>query len=197
MIQTVLSLSLSTEKKHWLRFTWHKTIGHGVRILVRCLYSVIINSFMFSPFLLSCFLCFNKTKTITMWGGFSLQLLRETTYSFSMHYKMIYCFFGFFFLLSWSTFTIGIEQLCTDRNNKFPKMVYNPVISVSLKGVWWNGQTLENGLKLNKLKRELDSWINILPLRHRITEERLIGSQTRTFCFLHGVNPIMVTISIC
>lgn len=36
--------------------------------------------------------------------------------------------------------------------------------NISLKGVWWNGQTSENGLKLNNLKWELVSWINSLPL---------------------------------
>lgn len=159
---------------------------------------------MFPPSLLSYFLCFHKIKTIIMWGVFFPSSWLEKQYipfpciakCFGFRFLWVFCFVLFCFL-SWSTFTIGIEQLCIDINNKFSKVVYNPIISASLKGVWRNGQTLENGLKLNKLKWELNSWINSLPLRHRISEDRLIGLQTRTFCFLHGVNPIMVTISIC
>lgn len=195
-----LSPALSTGTRHCLRFTWHRFIdvgmhlpyNHGVRVFVRCFYS-IINSLMFSCWFLSCFLCFHRIKNITICEGFfSFHLVRESKYSLSMHYKMCWGF-----LLSWSIFTTGIKQLCTDRNSKSPTMVYNPIISVSLKGVWWNGQTLENGLKLNNLRWELDFWINSLPLRHRIIGDRLIGLQTRTFCFLHGINPIMVTLSIC
>lgn len=187
-----LSPALSTGKKHWHRSIdvgVHLPYNHGVRVFVRCLYSIMINSLMFSPWFLS---CFHRIRNITMWGFFSFHLVRESKYSLSMHYKMCWVF-----LLPWSIFTIGIKQLCTNRNSKSPTIFYNPIISVRLKGVWWNGQTLENGLQLSTLKWELDSWVNSLPLRHRIIGDRLIGSQTRTFCFLHGVNPLMVTISIC
>jgi len=90
---------------------------------------------------LRCFLSFHRIKNLTMWGFFSFHLVRESEYSLYMHYKTYWVF-----LLPWNRFTTGIKQLCTDRNSKSPTMAYNPVISGSLKGVWWNGQTLENGL---------------------------------------------------
>lgn len=164
-----------------------------MRVFVRCLCSIMINSLMFSPWFLNCFLCFHRIKTITMmWGFFPFICSENQNINFPCTTKCV----GFF-LLPWRVFTIGIKQLCTYRNSKAPTMVYNPISQLALRGVWWNGQTLEKGLKLNKLKWELDFWINSLPLRHRIIRNRLIGSQTRAFYFLHGVNPITVTISIC
>lgn len=132
----------------------HLSYSHGVRVFVRCLYSIMMNSLRFSPLFLSCFLCSHRIENVTVWGFFPFHLVRESKYSLPMHYKMCWVF-----LLPWTIFTIGIKQLCTDRNSKSPTTVYNPIISVSLKGLWWNGQTSENGLKLNKVKWELDSWI--------------------------------------
>lgn len=75
-----LSPAPSTGKRHGLRFTWHSSINvgvhlsysHGVRVFVRCLYSIMMNSLMFSPSFLSCFLCSHRIENVTMWGFFSL-----------------------------------------------------------------------------------------------------------------------------
>lgn len=70
-----LSSALSTGKRHQVRFTWNGSVVvdtnlpcnlevRGWESFLKHLYSIMINSLMFSPWSLSCFL---RIKHITMW----------------------------------------------------------------------------------------------------------------------------------
>lgn len=158
-------LHSSLGKRHWLGFTWHRSVDIGMHLP----YSHGVKVFWEMPLfyydkLLHVLTLVLKLLLLKLFPLFSQNQNHHNVRIFSLSSSQIIAIFifqelqnTFGFFISWIIFTIGIKQWCIDGHSKSPTMVYNPVILVSIKGVLWNGQTLENGLKLNNLKWEWDS----------------------------------------